>query len=178
MTKLTHTLLFTAVSLAAASVGFLAYRAMAPAPAYQASPTAEIADFSLPDLNGQQQTLDSWKGSWRLVNFWATWCPPCVEEMPLLNELQSEYDAHNLQIIGIALDDEPAVKQFAERLNINFPLLLAEQSGSALTRQWGNRDGALPFSALVTPSGDVAERWLGQLKPEEIRNTLNQYLKP
>lgn len=101
--------------------------------------------MSLPDAAGATQALSQWKGKNLLVNFWAPWCPPCVQEMPELSEVQGEFAAKNLQIIGIGIDSASNIKTFAEKVKIAYPVYVSGMSGTDLSRHFGNATGGLPF---------------------------------
>lgn len=178
MSKLVHAAGLTAVIVIAGGLGFLSYRTLQPAvPATTDDISLSISApaFSLPDTSGTLLSTTDFEGQWLLVNFWATWCPPCIEEMPLLSTLDSRYPA--MAVIGVALDDAESVKAFAKKVPVVFPLLVAESSGSDIARQWGNIAGALPFTALVNPQGDVVRRWLGPLEADRIDDELAEHLR-
>jgi len=126
------------------------------------------ADFSLPNLDGDIRSLKAWQGKFIVLNFWATWCPPCREEIPSFIALQEQYSSAGLQFVGIAIDDEMPVQAFAMEMGINYPILIAQTDGIDLALQYGNMSGALPFSVLINPDGKIVARHFGILKPEEI----------
>jgi thiol-disulfide isomerase/thioredoxin len=109
-----------------------------------------------------------WRGSPLLVNFWATWCPPCVEELPLLNAFQREHAGRGWQVLGLAVDQPAAVRQFLQRLPLAFPVGMAGLAGAELSRSLGNAGGGLPYSLLWSRRGTLLERKLGQLSPADL----------
>jgi len=109
-----------------------------------------------------------WRGQPLLVNFWATWCPPCVEELPLLNAFQREQAGRGWQVLGLAVDQPAAVRQFLQRLPLAFPVGMAGLAGAELSRTLGNAGGGLPYSLLWSRRGSVLERKLGQLSPSDL----------
>jgi len=125
-------------------------------------------NFSLPDLQGKQRSIKEWDGKYIVLNFWATWCPPCRKEIPEFIELQKQYGSSNLQFIGVAIDDEISVNQFALDMGINYPNLIAEIQGIELARQYGNRIGALPYSVIINPQGKIIRRQVGLLSGAKI----------
>lgn len=144
-----------------------------------AGPTPEgpAPEFSLPDLQGQARQLSEWRGKLILVNFWATWCPPCREEIPLFIELQREAGARGFQIVGIAIDDPAAVAEYSREMGINYPVLLAGDDLDLLGR-YGNRTASLPYTVLIGPDGLPLARKLGAYRAEELRQLLDPHLAP
>lgn len=123
---------------------------------------------SFPGPQGGQLRLADLRGRHLLVNFWATWCPPCVEEMPLLDRFYREHASNGWQVVGIAIDQAPAVMQFLGRTPVSFPIGLAGMEGTALGRDLGNATGGLPYTVLIGPDGRVLQRKIGQLSAEEL----------
>lgn len=136
------------------------------------SKTAELFATSLPDENGEQQALSQWKGKVIVLNFWATWCPPCREEMPELSALNTEYQDKNVIVIGIALDEISLIKQFNEENDISYPLLAAEDTGGNLAFNLGNDKSALPFTVIIRPDGTIANTYFGRISKELLEETL------
>jgi thiol-disulfide isomerase/thioredoxin len=130
--------------------------------------SSALMAMQLPDLNGQPQGISQWRGSVVVVNFWATWCAPCREEIPILISLQEKYRAHGLQFVGIAIDQRDKVAAFARQFNINYVVLLGGLETIDLTRQVGNRVGALPFTVVVDRNGRIVSRELGKVKEAEL----------
>lgn len=116
-------------------------------------------------------TLDmaKFKGRRLAVNFWATWCPPCVEEMPMLDAFFRENASKGWQLIGLAIDQPSAVRRFLERTPVAYPIGLAGLGGTDLGRALGNAAGGLPFTVVFGSDGQVAQRKLGQLKPVDLQ---------
>ncbi len=129
---------------------------------------AIAVEFSLPDLSGQQRSINEWQGKIRIINFWATWCPPCLKEIPEFIALQNEFNDKNLQFIGIAIDDKQAVKQYLSTININYPVLIAGDEGITLSKQLGNSIGAVPFTVIINRQGTIIHRHPGELSKEKI----------
>lgn len=136
------------------------------------SVTAELFATSLPDENGETQALSQWKGKIIVLNFWATWCPPCREEMPELSALNTEYQDKNVIVIGIALDEIKLIKQFNEENNMSYPLLAAEDTGGNLAFNLGNDKSALPFTVIIKPDGTVANTYFGRISKALLEETL------
>jgi len=144
-------------------------------PAQQKS-AAALFEHTFSDADGKPQALAQWKGRWLLVNFWATWCAPCVEEMPDLQRVHDEYRGGDLSVVGLAIDNPSAVKRFRDSLQLQLPLLIAGASGTELARQLGNTSGALPYTVLVDQSGTIVQSKLGQLRDPELRSWLSKHV--
>jgi thiol-disulfide isomerase/thioredoxin len=127
----------------------------------------------LPDAGGRQQALAQWQGKVLLVNFWAPWCAPCVEEMPELSSIHQQFSGKNLQVIGIGIDSQAKIAQFAEKLKVAYPLYVAGMDGSELARKFGNTSGGLPYTVLIGADGQVRKTYLGRLKFEQLRSDLS-----
>jgi thiol-disulfide isomerase/thioredoxin len=124
---------------------------------------------SLPDLGGKPQALSTFRGKPLLVNFWATWCAPCVEEMPALSVLHDEIAQKSTQIIGIGIDSPSNIREFVSRVSVHYPLYIGGMGGSELARTFGNQAGGLPFTVLIGADGRVKKTYLGRLKMDQVR---------
>lgn len=140
-------------------------------------PGAVLADFSLPDLRGKTRWLSEWQGRTIVLNFWATWCAPCREEIPLFIEFQKRYEGGGLQIVGIAIDNQTAVAEYAKTMRINYPLLLAEEAGISIMSRYGNTRGGLPYTVIISHSGAIISRKLGSYKEKELETLLKPLVK-
>lgn len=127
--------------------------------------------FNFTDVQGHSQTLSAYKGKWVLVNFWATWCPPCLKEIPDLIALQNTYGKTRLVVIGVAMDyrDPKQVIQFANSMHINYPLVLGNPD---IADQVGEIQG-LPTSYLYNPSGQIVATQLGALTKSAVESYIN-----
>lgn len=138
-------------------------------------PSPAMSDLlrqSLPDIKGQMQPLSQWAGKVLIINFWATWCTPCVKEIPELSAFQSEIANKNIQIIGIGIDSTENITKFSSKYQINYPLYIAGMEGAPLLQQFGNRAGGLPFTVLIGRDGKIKKTYLGQLQLPELRKDL------
>jgi len=182
-------ILFTAIG-----IYFGAKRFQPTAPADTA--VGALMQVSLKDSGGRQRKMSEWQGKVLLINFWATWCPPCVSEMPDLVALQNDLAGKNLQVVGIGIDspsnirefadkhqitypllligiDSPSnIREFADKHQITYPLLLGGLEGSELSRQFGNESGGLPFTILIGADGSVRKTYMGRLDMEKVRADL------
>jgi len=134
--------------------------------------------LELPDLAGISRPLQHWQGRVIVLNFWATWCPPCREEIPEFIALQERYQAEGLQIVGVAVDGPEAVRRFSDTLGINYPVLLGEVEGAQAMKDYGNPSGSLPFTVVIDPSGRVVARKLGTYRYAELETILKPHLNP
>jgi thiol-disulfide isomerase/thioredoxin len=129
---------------------------------------------SLNDLSGKPQSLGQWKGKPLLVNFWASWCAPCVQEMPELSELAAKDGGKHFNVIGIGIDSPANLNEFVKKTKVAYPLYVGGMSGTDLSRELGNTHGGLPFTVLIGPDGQVRKTYLGRLKFEELRADLGK----
>jgi thiol-disulfide isomerase/thioredoxin len=112
--------------------------------------------------------MSAMKGKPLLLNFWATWCAPCIEELPLLEQFYKENAPKSWQVVGLAIDQPSAVRGFLSRLPISFPVGLAAVGGSELSRLLGNRAGGLPYTVVVSGSGQVVQRRMGRVTAADL----------
>ncbi|WP_322470151.1 TlpA disulfide reductase family protein [Hydrogenophaga sp. SNF1] len=156
------------VALAAAGTGaWWADRRLSPTPVLDGAETAfwQTA-FETPE--GGSLAVASWRGSPLLVNFWATWCPPCVEELPLLNAFHEKQAPKGWQFLALAVDRVEPVRQFLQRLPLRFPVGMTGFAGTDLSRSLGNATGALPFTVVFGPDGRAVHRKIGQVHEAEL----------
>ncbi len=124
------------------------------------------SSFDSPE--GRPLAMAPMRGRPLLVNFWATWCPPCIEELPLLNAFHREHSARGWQMLGLAVDRVDAVQTFLRKLPLDFPVAMTGFAGADLSRSLGNPSGGLPFTVVFGPQGNVVQRKIGQVKPEDL----------
>ena len=132
-------------------------------------------DFNLEDQNGNFIRLSDYKGQVVIVNFWATWCPPCLKEIPDFIALQKAYGNQDFQIIGIALDDEEAVLKYANETGLNYPTMVVETEGIALAKRYGNDIGALPYTAIINSNGEISNTITGELSKKRAKEILKEH---
>ena len=133
-------------------------------------------EIKLQGLDGNKQDINQWQGKIVLVNFWATWCPPCLEEIPVFLSLRKEYAAAGFEVLGISIDDVSKVKQFRETMQISYPLLDGEDNGMALMHSLGNKIGGLPYSVLFDRSGKAVEIKSGPYQEQELKDLIDELL--
>lgn len=139
-------------------------------------PSGPAPAFTLTDLNGQPHPSSTWQGKLLLVNFWASWCTPCLEEIPLLVEAQARYGARGLQIIGPAMDEPEPIKAMVQRFRINYPVSADLMETDAASRALGNTQGGLPYSVLISRDGRILKTVLGSLNREQLEDLIEKYL--
>lgn len=130
-------------------------------------------DLQLQRPDGTSLALEYFRGRALLVNFWATWCPPCVRELPMMDrfaQAQSARGAHGVQVLGLAVDQAGAVQKWLERQPLSFPVALTGAGGVTLTRSLGNLNGGLPFTLLFDEQGTVRQRKIGEISQQELEN--------
>ncbi|MFU8895163.1 MAG: TlpA family protein disulfide reductase [Gammaproteobacteria bacterium] len=140
-------------------------------------PVAEFAPvFVLPDVAGTQRSSTEWDDTFRVVNFWATWCPPCIREIPLLVDIQAEYGARGVQVLGIAIDDAEAVSAFAEQFEFNYPVLVGQDDAMELGHRFVSDFIGLPFTVFTDRSGRIIQFHMGEIHREQIEAILAELL--
>jgi thiol-disulfide isomerase/thioredoxin len=135
-------------------------------PAVEPIPGFWALQWSTPQ--GTPLLLQSFRGKPLLINFWATWCPPCIEELPLINAFYNQNHVNGWQVIGLAIDKPAAVKAFLQKTPLDFPVAVEPLGGSNLARELGNPSGSLPYSVAINGQGGIVQRKLGRLKQEDL----------
>ena len=163
--------LVLAVAMLAAGAGFFAYRA-APFDRPDAEAASELMRLRLPDISGNDQSLAQWRNKVLVVNFWATWCEPCREEVPALVRVQAKYAANGVQVVGISVDSVDKVRQFANEYRIEYPLVIGSIAVIEVTRRLGNKAAGLPYTVVVDRSGRVVKTHLGAISEAELERAI------
>jgi len=130
---------------------------------------------SFPDLAGTPQVLGQWNQKLLILNFWATWCAPCLEEIPMFVRAQEKYGPAGLQIVGIAADSRVNSANFVKKLGINYPVLADEARAIEFSKRVGNGFGLLPFSIILSPAGEIVTTKLGVMTEKEIEDLVIKY---
>ena len=134
-------------------------------------------DYMLADLDGELREAADWDGQVVLLNFWATWCAPCREEMPELRELSREYREQGLTVVGIAtLDDQAAVQEFVDQLDIRYPILVGMDEAMEVAQQYGNNRATLPYTVLVDRAGRVRHVFAKKVSRAELEPLIRELL--
>ncbi len=167
-----HFLIGSVVAIVAAVAGaFMANRRTA---LKSASQDAVKALFDREWFSPDQKPISTQdcKNKVLVVNFWASWCPPCVEEMPALDKVQGEYDPKKMLIVGIGIDSPSNIRQFIETTIISYPIVLGGLGGNDINKMLGNPSGALPFTVVINAKGDITGRKLGKINEDELRKLI------
>jgi len=165
--------IYSGVAVAAIAAGSYIYHSRAPKVGGSDLPDdvgARLYSLSLPDLSGTVQPIAQWKGRPLVVNFWATWCAPCVKEMPELQALHEKYP--DIQFVGIGVDKVDNMRQFLQKVAVSYPLLVMGGGAVDTLRQLGNPTGGLPFTLIFNADGSLSRKILGQIKMDDLDRSL------
>jgi thiol-disulfide isomerase/thioredoxin len=134
--------------------------------------TAAFFSSTLIDTSNVKTTLEQYRGKIIVLNFWATWCPPCREEMPELSQLQTAYKDKNVVVIGVAIDELATVNEYLQTSPVSYPILLSENENMDLAIQLGNEQGALPYTVIIDANGNVIDTFLGRITLSLLEKSL------
>ena len=170
MNRRTLVMAGTGVAAAAAGLGWQLSRS----PAVTDGPLPDEAALAFwqaqfPQADGTELAMASFRGQPLLLNFWATWCPPCVKEMPELDRFAKQFASQGGKVLGLAVDNPKAVREFLAKAPVSYAIALAGFDGTELSRRLGNATGALPFTALFDRQGAVRQRKLGETHFDELQ---------
>lgn len=164
-----------ALILGATGAAALALGALVGALGIQSSSGAgKLLSSSFPDLTGRRRRLSEWQGRVVLFNFWATWCAPCREEIPILDALGQKYD---FSVVGIGIDSASKMREFVVNYGVRYEMLVAGAEAVELMKETGNPAGGLPFSLILDRSGRIAHRKLGALDQRELEGIVTPLLR-
>lgn len=164
--------LVLAIAGAALVAGYFAYSL----PRADAPDVTALMNANFSNLDGTTSKISDWDGKLRVVNFWATWCAPCREEIPGFVRLQDQYRDKGIVFVGVALDNEKAVRRFVAETGMNYPVLLAEYSAIDLAKSAGNQLSALPFTVLIARDGSYAHAFSGVVNEEQLKIAITRFL--
>jgi thiol-disulfide isomerase/thioredoxin len=166
--------LFVLIPLAAVALAagiWLAQARYAPRLA-EAPVLAALWQLEFPDPQGKSQALSQWRGQVLVLNFWASWCAPCREEIPDFVALREQHHQKGVEFVGIAVDNAANVAQFLQTQAISYPILVGEGAAHSLSRELGNPSGALPFTIVLDRNGNVVFTHLGRVPRALLDTTL------
>ena len=132
--------------------------------------------FELKDIEGKLRNINEWNGKVLLVNFWATWCSPCKKEIPVFMELQEQYATKGFQVIGLAVDNETAVKDYATTISINYPVMAAEIAAMEISQRYGNQINVIPYTVFVARDGKIVLTRPGEISKKEAEEIIKGLL--
>jgi thiol-disulfide isomerase/thioredoxin len=135
-------------------------------------PAHPLAGYALQTPHGTPLNLSALKGKTVILNFWATWCPPCIEEMPDLNALHPELQSKNIELLGIAIDSLDNVQEFLAKTPVNYPIIIATTQGLDMLKDFGNTQGGLPYTVILDEHGKQILTKAGRIHQADIKNTL------
>ncbi|KPK39253.1 MAG: hypothetical protein AMJ69_06165 [Gammaproteobacteria bacterium SG8_47] len=141
-----------------------------------AKPPGRRAEFTLTDLDGNPRNISEWDGKVIVLNFWATWCPPCRREMPAFIQLFDNYHDQGLVVLGVAIDAVEGVRDFVDPMGINYPVLVGETDAIDAAKAYGNRLGVLPYTAIIDRSGQVVATEARELSYAEVESLVKPLL--
>lgn len=146
------------------------------------SPAALLLAQQYPNAAGAPVNLARYRGQTLVVNFWASWCAPCIEEMPELSDLQADMRRnlpdHPVQFLGLAIDNADNVRRFADGPGqVTYPLLVLDGAGIEMGRRFGNESGALPYTVVINNRGEVTARTLGRVNIDQLRTSIEQTIR-
>lgn len=133
-------------------------------------------EFSLPDLDGEERHISEWDGKLVVLNFWGSWCPPCVHEIPIFMDLQREYGDRGLQFVGVAMDREDDARAFYEDMEVNYPSMIGVQEVTAVLERYGNTNGTLPYTVIINREGHIVKRFDREVTREQIEAEIQNNL--
>jgi len=133
-----------------------------------------VSGYALPDVAGQTTTLAKWHGKVVVLNFWASWCVPCLKEMPMLAKFQREHAADGAQVVGVAMEQAPSAKAFMKRTSVDYPILIGIDADPVPTTVFGDTEGLLPYSVLIGRDGRIRETKLGPVDETLLDDWLKQ----
>ncbi len=177
-----RTYILAGAAAATAGVGTSLWRwaeqgdAAAQAPTSTLNSMADVWQMSFATIDGAAVPLSSFKSKPLLLNFWATWCAPCITEIPLLDQFFKNHQARGWNVLGLALDNSASVREFLARKPVRFPVALVGLRGIELIRFLGNTQGGLPFSVVLGANGEIAQHKLGAVKADELEQWSNAHI--
>lgn len=183
-------LAIVALAILSATAGYITHRALSTELPASISAGAAVADDETPapaspeaplawrfaDLNGAQQALAEHRGELTVVNFWATWCPPCLKEIPAFVRIQARFQDKGVRFIGVALDQTEAVKPFLAARSINYPMLIGDDRVIQLMQKLGNEIGGLPYTVVFNAAGEPVYRHQGEWEETAAIETLQTFM--
>ncbi len=181
MSKLKQAALFLGAAVFALSAGFLFRAQSMESPPLSSEESkqgaAAILAATLPDIYGENQAVSQWSGNVLVVNFWATWCEPCREEIPEFIETQDKFRDQGLVFLGVALDREEPVISYSHEFGINYPVLIGNLSTWSIAESAGNVHSVLPYTVVIDHQGEIVETYLGRVHQKDLEELVIPLLR-
>jgi len=133
-------------------------------------------DFTLSGIDSKQYKLSDWRGKVIVLNFWATWCLPCLREIPVFNKLQKKWQKQGVQFVGVAMDEKENVEDFIQKTPLNYPTMLGEIGSMQIAKKLGNSHGVLPYTVIFDHDGAIIKTHAGEVTETMLINLLSSYL--
>ncbi len=151
---------------------------MPEAVAAQTTANSQRPPFALPDTQGVSRHIKTWDGKVLVINFWATWCGPCLREIPAFIELQKKYGAKGVQFVGVAFDDMEAIQGFTKtaKIQFNYPILVGEDEAMTIAAMYGNVIGALPYTVIIDRQGKIIHGQIGEISRRAVEDIIKPLL--
>lgn len=173
MTNKTNTIIIAAILLLSLGFGFRYFFANGH---NSAASTQPLFAATFPNENGKPQSLKQYAGKIVVLNFWATWCEPCREEMPELSALHDAYKDKNVVVLGVAVDEVVAISDFLKETKVSYPLFAADMQGMEIASHLGNDKSVLPYTVIINADGSVAKTYFGRITKPLLEETLAKLL--
>lgn len=170
MTKLKLGLLAITIALLAGTAGFYSQQY------FDEKAAKHRPDFSLPDINDKLRHISEWDGKVILLNFWASWCPPCREELPDFVQLYDDYADKGFVIVGVAIDKKQDIVDFMDSVGVEYPVMISEREGIRISQAYGNRLGALPYTVIIDRKGQMVSSHLKLLTYKDVEAMIQPLL--
>jgi thiol-disulfide isomerase/thioredoxin len=164
--------------LAIVFLGFSIFRIFLMPSEKNVLPATPLFTSIINDPEGKPQDLKQFQNKIIVLNFWATWCEPCREEMPELSSLYIENKSKNVVVVGIAIDEAKAVKSYLKKTKVMYPILVNEDKGVILSKNLGNDQGILPYTVIINSKGNIEKTILGRLHKDQLDAILKPLLQP
>ncbi|MEX0732357.1 MAG: TlpA disulfide reductase family protein [Aquisalimonadaceae bacterium] len=133
-------------------------------------------EFTLPDLDGEERNISEWDGKVVVLNFWGSWCPPCVHEIPMFVDLQDAYGDRGLQFVGVAVDRLADARRFHDELSMNYPSLIGVHDANEIGERYGNELGTLPYTVIIDRDGFIVQKFAREVDRETLEPAILPHL--
>ena len=139
--------------------------------------TIQMPSFSFVDQHRIRHSSTNWRGQIVVVNFWATWCPPCLNEIPMLNALQTQYQEREVRFVGIAIDEPEKIQEFLTEHTLNYPTMSIPALGLEIMRKAGNTAAGIPYTVFMDKQGRIVQQHVGELTRQKAIQLLEDTLR-